>query len=174
MGSEIRQVSSTDSSSSGASSGSSRRRKHKSQTSDTRTSHLVKRSTAASNESAASHASLIGRSSKISLEKNEPKSQLFDTAALMIYCPIHQKFAVKDVSSKKKGLWFPYTVSFIGPLLIDNRVITLLLFRLSTGHHSTRRPEDMPNRYWPYRQNTCPVSHKKRRRRDLLHFRCPN
>lgn len=76
----------------------------------TRDSRIVKRS--ASNESAASIAQGGAESRAVNPETaSDAPAQLFDCSVLMIHCKHHDRYALKEVSSRKNGLWFPFAVS---------------------------------------------------------------
>lgn len=77
-----------------------------------RDNRIVKRS--ASNESAASIAQGGAESRAVNPENtSDAPANLFDLSVLMIYCKNHDKYALKEVSQKKNGLWFPFIVSAI-------------------------------------------------------------
>lgn len=75
-----------------------------------RDNRIFKRS--ASNESAASIAQGGAESRAVNPENtSDAPANLFDLSVLMIYCKNHDRYALKEVSQKKNGLWFPFIVS---------------------------------------------------------------
>lgn len=77
---------------------------------ETRDPRIIKRS--ASNESGASIAQGGAESRVVNPETtSDAPAQLFDCSVLMIHCKHHDRYALKEVSSRKTGLWFPFAVS---------------------------------------------------------------